>query len=96
MQSLQCDVLVIGAGLAGCWAALRAKELAPKVILVDFAKVSRSGKSSFSGAGILAPDDSDDLDAWQREIVEKGQFLADQDWVRLMLEDQAARLQDMG
>ncbi len=96
MQSLQCDVLVIGAGLAGCWAALRAKELAPKVVLVDFAKVSRSGKSSFSGAGILAPDDSDDLDAWQREIVEKGQFLADQDWVRLMLEDQAARLQDMG
>lgn len=96
MQYLECDVLVVGGGLAGCWAALRAKELVPRVILVDIARVSRSGKSSFSGAGILAPDSSDDLDAWQKEIVEKGQYLGDQDWVRVMLEDQPARLKDMG
>ncbi len=96
MPNLKCDVLVIGAGLAGCWAAVRARELAPKVILVDIAKVSRSGKSSFSGAGILAPEASDDLDAWQQEVVEKGQYLGDQDWVRIMLEEQTARLEEMG
>lgn len=96
MQNLQCDVLVIGAGLAGCWAALRAKELGSRVILVDIARVSRSGKSSFSGAGILCPQKSDDLDVWHKEIAEKGEFLADQDWVRILLEEQITRLEDMG
>ncbi len=96
MQHLQCNVLVIGAGLAGCWAALRARELAPKVILADIAKVSRSGKSSFSGAGILCPQKSDDLDVWHKEIAEKGEFLGDQDWIRILLEEQITRLDDMG
>jgi succinate dehydrogenase/fumarate reductase flavoprotein subunit len=96
MQQLECDVLVIGGGLAGCWAALRAKELAPKVILVDIGKVSRSGKSSFSGAGILCPQKSDDLDVWHKEIAEKGEYLGDQDWIRVMLEEQILRLEDMG
>ncbi|MBI4333185.1 MAG: FAD-binding protein [Chloroflexi bacterium] len=95
MQQLQCDVLVIGGGLAGCWAALRAKEIAGRVVLVDIAKVSRSGKSSFSGAGILYPEASDDLDVWHREIVEKGEYLNDQDWVRVMLDEQPRRMKDM-
>ncbi len=96
MQQLKCDVLVIGAGLAGCWAGIRAREMANSVIVVDIGKVSRSGKSSFSGAGILCPDESDDLDVWQREMVEKGEYLNNQDWVRLVLEEQPQRLRDMG
>ncbi len=96
MQQLKCDVLVIGGGLAGCWAALRAREFADRVILVDIGRVARSGSSAFSGAGILCPDDSDNLDIWHKEIVEKGEYLSDQDWVRLMLEDQPRRLADMG
>ncbi|MBI4331316.1 MAG: FAD-binding protein [Chloroflexi bacterium] len=95
MQNIQCDVLVIGGGLAGCWAAARAREFAPRVILVDMARVGKSGKSSFSGAAILCPDASDDLDVWQKEIVEKGQYLNDQDWVRVLLEEHPARLRDM-
>ncbi|MBI4330105.1 MAG: FAD-binding protein [Chloroflexi bacterium] len=96
MTQMQYDVLVIGGGLAGCWAALRAGELTDKVLLVDIATVSKSGSSSFSGAGILMPDETDDLDIWQKEIVEKGQFLNDQDWVRVMLEEQSLRMADMG
>ncbi len=95
MQKIQCDVLVLGAGLAGCWAALKAKETAPRVILVDKGKVSRSGKSSFSGAGILCPLSTDDLDSWHREIVESGQYVNDQDWLRLLLQEQEARINDL-
>ncbi len=95
MQQLQCDVLVIGAGLAGVWAAARAKELAPRVILVELAKVGKCGKSSFAGAGILCPDPADDMDVWHQEISEKGQWLGDQDWVKLMLEQYPQRMKDM-
>ncbi|MBI2934870.1 MAG: FAD-binding protein [Chloroflexi bacterium] len=95
MQRLQCDVLVVGGGLAGVWAAARARELASRVILVELARISRSGKSSFSGAGILCPAESDDMDVWHREIVEKGQYLNDQDWVRVMLEEHPKRMRDM-
>ncbi len=95
MKRFQCDVLVVGAGLAGVWAAARARELAPRVILVELGKVGKCGKSSFSGAGILCPAASDDMDVWHREISEKGQYLGDQDWVRLLLEDHPKRLRDM-
>ncbi|MBI4330330.1 MAG: FAD-binding protein [Chloroflexi bacterium] len=95
MKQLQCEVLVIGGGLGGCWAALRARELGSSVVLADISRVSRSGKSSFSGAGILFPEASDDLDNWHREIVEKGEYLNDQDWVRVMLEEQGKRMDDM-
>jgi succinate dehydrogenase/fumarate reductase flavoprotein subunit len=35
MDILEADVLVIGGGFAGCWAALRAADLKATVTLVD-------------------------------------------------------------
>ncbi len=96
MNRIESDVLVIGGGLAGCWAAIKAREKAPRVALVEKGKVSRSGKSSFSGAGILCPMPGDDLDAWRREIVVKGEYLADQDLVDIILDEQYDRIKDMG
>ncbi|MBI4333625.1 MAG: FAD-binding protein [Chloroflexi bacterium] len=95
MQRLQCDVLVIGAGLAGVWATYRARELSPRVILAELQKVGKCGKSSFAGAGMLCPLASDDMDVWHKEISEKGQYLGDQDWVRIMLEEQPKRIKDL-
>ena len=95
MAELDCDVLVIGGGLAGCWAALKAKEYAPNVILVDKGKVSRSGISSFAGAGICCPYPTDDLDDWQRELVKKDEYLADQDWIEILFQEQPKRIREM-
>lgn len=92
---IESDVLVVGAGLAGCWAALRAAQSGARVVLADRGKVSRSGKSSFSGAGILCPEPEDDLDLWYREIVEAGRYLSDQDWVQVLLEEIRPRLDEM-
>ena len=96
MSQIGCDVLVIGGGLAGCWAAIRAREKGARVVLVEKGKVSRSGKSSFSGAGILCPYPADDLDAWRREIVVRGEYMADQDVVDALLAEQPARIREMG
>lgn len=71
-------ILVVGGGLAGCWAALRAAKLGQKVILIDKAKVGRSGASTFAAGVMLAPQADDDLLAWQKEIVERGDYLNDQ------------------
>ncbi len=95
MQELECDVLIVGGGLAGAWAALRAAELAQKVILVEKGRTGRAGQSAFSGANILCPLSGDDLDAWQKEITVRGQFMSDQDWVQTILAEMEARTGDM-
>ncbi|MBI4334146.1 MAG: FAD-binding protein [Chloroflexi bacterium] len=88
----ETDVLVIGGGLAGCWAAIRARAFAPRVTLVDKAVVSRSGASSWAYY-LLAP--PRDLAVWKKELVEKGKYLNDQDWVDVVLQEHGQRLADM-
>lgn len=88
------DVLVIGGGLAGCWAAIRAKNFAPGVTLVDKAMVSRSGCSAWAYY-FLAPPQEKDLSQWKRELVEKGDYLNNQDWIDTLLIEHAQRLKDM-
>ncbi len=96
MPQIECDVLVIGGGLAGCWAAIKAAEKTRRVVLVEKGKVARSGKSAFSGAGILCPFPGDDLEAWRREIVVRGEYLADQELVEIILDELCARIREMG
>lgn len=88
------DVLVIGGGLAGCWAAIRAKNFAPSVTIVDKAIVSRSGCSPWAYY-FLAPPLEKDLSQWKRELVEKGDYLNNQDWIDILLMEHAQRLKDM-
>lgn len=95
MQHLECDVLVVGGGLAGCWAALRARDFKAQVILAERGIVSRAGVSPFSGAGLLCPSHEDNLDAWHRDMVVRGKFLNDQEWIKILLEEQPARIEDM-
>jgi succinate dehydrogenase/fumarate reductase flavoprotein subunit len=64
IEKFETDVLIIGGGFAGAWAALRAAELGARVVLVDKAYVSRSGASTISGGITTCPLDSDDLDVW--------------------------------
>lgn len=95
MQTIECDVLVIGGGLAGCWAALRAREMGARVVLMERGRVSRSGKSSFAGAGILYPQPQDNLDQWHNELVQRGEFINDQEWLRILLQELEPRISDM-
>ncbi|MCC7326523.1 MAG: FAD-binding protein [Burkholderiales bacterium] len=43
MEPLRTDVLVIGGGIAGCFAAMRAKDMGADVVLLDKATVRRGG-----------------------------------------------------
>ena len=88
------DVLVIGGGFAGSWAALRAAELGAKVILVDKAYVSRSGASTMSGGITTCPLESDDMDVWAEEFITHGSYMCDQRWTYQLLEGQRERIKD--
>ena len=90
----ETDVLVIGGGFAGSWAALRAATLGARVILVDKAYVSRSGASTMSGGITTCPLDTDDLDVWAEEFITHGSYMCDQRWTYQLLEGQRARIKD--
>jgi succinate dehydrogenase/fumarate reductase flavoprotein subunit len=86
VETIDADVLVVGGGFAGAWAALRAAELGARTILVEKAFVSRAGASTMSGGVTTAPFDSDDLDLWVEEFVSHGGYMADRDWAVQLLE----------
>jgi thioredoxin reductase len=46
-QEMETDVLVIGGGLAGCFAAIKAREAGANVLLFDKSVLKRSGNTAF-------------------------------------------------
>ncbi len=93
---IESDVLVIGAGLAGTFAAIKAKESgAEKVILVDKGKAGKSGISLFAAGVILGAFPEDDHEAWFKSVVEQGDYLNDQEWVEICLTEFYDRIVEM-
>lgn len=91
------DVLVIGGGLSGAFAAIKAKEAgAPLVVQVDKAYMGKSGCSAFAAGVIQAfsPDEDDREDCF-REAVTKSHFLCDQEKLEDHLDDSADRIKEM-
>jgi len=91
-EIIDTDVLVIGGGFGGAWAALRASELGASVALVEKAHVSRSGASTMSGGVTTAPVDSDDLSIWAEEFISYGAYMCDQAWTWQLLEGARERI----
>jgi succinate dehydrogenase / fumarate reductase, flavoprotein subunit len=92
---VQSDVLVVGGGFGGLWAALRASECGSSVVLVDKSFAGKSGHSYFaSGARmVLLPEDSPD--EYVREITLGNEWLIEQDMVRAIFEGSYERLKEL-
>ncbi len=78
---LQCDVLVVGAGMAGLTAAIEAAERGASVTVITKGPVTRDGAASWmAGSGFSAalyPPDSPEAHA--RDTIRVGQYLNRQD-----------------
>jgi succinate dehydrogenase / fumarate reductase flavoprotein subunit len=94
IEIIDTDVLVLGGGFAGSWAALRASDYSKNIVLVDKAYVSRSGASAISGGITTCPLEGDDLASWAEEFIVRGSYMCDQDWTWQLLEGQRDRVQD--
>lgn len=91
------DILVIGAGSGGLWAALSAKRHWPlgRVSLVDTHMVGRTGHAAFSNAWMVVVTPEDNLDACLRDIVEGNEGIAEQELIREILSLSYGQLLDM-
>lgn len=98
--NLSADVLVIGGGPAGTWAALTAAEKGASVVLVDKGYVGTSGATAPSGTSILYVNPEPGLrqkTGFAR--YDLGGQLAEPDWIHRVMERTYAnvnRLADLG
>ncbi len=83
-----CDVLVIGGGLAGCWAAIGAARAGAKVILAEKGYVGTSGVTATAGPGHwwVPPDPPGLRDRAIAERAERGLGLADPTWMARVID----------
>ncbi|MGD2271973.1 MAG: FAD-binding protein [Desulfobacterales bacterium] len=98
MQVFETDVLVIGTGGAGLYAAIRAAEAGRRVTILDKGLVGRSG-GTVSGAGVSAvgpwSEPGDSVDVHFRDTIVGGSYLSDQPLVRVLTTEAQDRVREM-
>lgn len=95
MKRFNADVLVLGGGLAGCWAAYRASQVGAKAILVDKGRVGTTGCSAFAAGDILWWTPQDDLNQWINNYARWGGYLLDPAWFVILCHDIHERVLEM-
>ncbi|MGI6224736.1 MAG: FAD-binding protein [Peptococcales bacterium] len=90
------DILIIGGGSAGLWAANRAKELDEnlEVLIVDKGPVDWGGLMSISGGDFEAVLPDENVEDWVKDLVYYYDGLCDQELVEGLLKKSYDRLQD--
>ncbi|MFC1891798.1 FAD-dependent oxidoreductase [Thermodesulfobacteriota bacterium] len=93
---IETDVLVIGGGMAGCFAAVKAKEKGVDVTLVDKGYVGKSGQTPFAhGYLVFHPEWGHDLDEWMEQINRVSEYVNNREWTEIGFKDSYGRYQDL-
>jgi succinate dehydrogenase/fumarate reductase flavoprotein subunit len=90
---LSTDVLVVGGGPAGCWAAIAAIEAGAKVIVVDKGRVGTSGATAAANTAVIdvAPSGGARAAVIERRLA-RGFGLAQADWIERMIDETHVQL----
>jgi succinate dehydrogenase/fumarate reductase flavoprotein subunit len=88
--TIKTDVLVIGGGMAGCFAAINAREAGADVILADKGYVGSSGQTPFANTLFLFDPEQDEHDAWMHQINAGGDYLNNRVWTEIVFRDSKA------
>lgn len=95
-QVFETDVLIIGGGIAACFAAVKAKEDGSDVILVDKGYAGESGQSPFAGGfAVFDPNEDEDMDSWVDQITRNGEYVNNRAFTEMAFQDSYARYQDL-
>ncbi|GAA2550686.1 FAD-binding protein [Mycolicibacterium diernhoferi] len=88
VERLSADVLVIGGGPAGTWAAIRAAEAGAVVVLADKGYTGTSGATASAGTGLWYVEDDPDLREAAIANREKvGAGLTERSWMTRVLDE---------
>jgi succinate dehydrogenase/fumarate reductase flavoprotein subunit len=93
---VETDVLVIGGGMAGFFAAIKAKEQGLDVILTDKGYVGKTGTTHFSEGDTLyfRPERGHNLKEWVDIISLNGEYLNNREWDEIVLKECEDRYND--
>jgi succinate dehydrogenase/fumarate reductase flavoprotein subunit len=99
LETIETDVMVIGGGLAGAFAAIKAKESGTeRVMLISKGKLGKDGISTFA-AGVFQPafpeDDKEALSRLYASGNAWGGGLWDEEWLNVYLNESFERVLDM-
>ena len=95
-KRMQGDVLVVGGGIAGCLAAIKAREKGANVILVDKGFVSKSGQSPYAGSFmVFNPDKGHKLDEWMSYLNKTSEYLNNRYWTEITITQSYARYKEL-
>lgn len=94
-KCFKTDVLVIGGGQAGFFAALKAQEQGANVMMVDKGYAGKSGQSQNITCMIYFDPEKNDLDKWMEEGPIADEYLENRDWVEVVYRESKARWDDM-
>jgi succinate dehydrogenase/fumarate reductase flavoprotein subunit len=93
---IETDVLVVGGGFAGAFAAVKAKEQGVDVTLVCKGNIGRSGMSPFPhGTMAVPPERTDVMKELMEDVRVGGEYLANRTWTERVIQESYARFQDM-
>jgi succinate dehydrogenase/fumarate reductase flavoprotein subunit len=96
VEKLSTDVLVIGGGPAGTWAAIKAAQAGADVVLADKGHTGSSGATASVGTGIWYVDDVPELrEAAMASRDALGGHLAERDWMTRVLDETHARMDEL-
>ena len=93
IERIETDLLIVGSGFAGLWAAIAAREAGVgRVAVVDKAAIAMSSQSRLCAGATIYCLPEDDLEAWLRDFVEAVGFLSRQPMISEIFETSYARL----
>lgn len=94
-NEVSTDVLIVGGGVGGCYAAIKAKEAGvERVTLVCKAVTGLSG-STMHMVGNIRDYRPEEVDLILPNVVRACRFMCDQEWIEWSLRDMQSRMEDL-
>lgn len=94
VQEYECDVLVVGGGIAGLWAAAMAREHVEKVIVADKGPIGNTSQAFFCLGGQHALFPEENINDWVKDVVYIADGLIEQDVVKAVYRQSFERIMD--